>query len=161
VNALGAPAHLWGPPRFCSLHVPQTCNFFASDLGRRYVGTTVAPSAVQAAVQGLLAEDANLRETAASMAYNLALMLPKTDADVVIELTSAVVHRLATEGATETAHRLLAALGHLLYGNDAAGTLAVTLGAADHLGRLLADAVTPERTRDLILQVQLVLPAAV
>ena len=56
-----------------------------------------------------------------------------------------------------TAHRLLAALGRLLYCTDAIGTLAATLGAGPTLVRLLGSAAKSER--DLILQIQLVLPS--
>ena len=46
---------------------------------------------------GLLASDALLRETAAALAYNLSLVLPKDDSDAVVEVTSAVAHQLQTE----------------------------------------------------------------
>ena len=62
-------------------------------------------------------------------------------------------------GSPRAAHRLLAALGHLLYCNDAAGSLAVTLGASDLLARRLTAPSTAARDRDLLMQVQLVLPA--
>jgi hypothetical protein len=55
-------------------------------------------------------------------------------------------------------HRLLAALGHLVYCNDGAGTLAATLGTGELLARLLSAPATPATDRDLILQLQLVLP---
>ena len=53
-------------------------------------------------------------------------------------------------------HKLLAALGRLAYCNDGAGALAATLGIGAVLARLLSTATAADR--DLILQLQLVLP---
>ena len=55
-----------------------------------------------------------------------------------------------------TVHKLLAALGRLAYCNDGAGALAATLGIGAVLARQLSTATAADR--DLILQLQLVLP---
>ena len=52
-------------------------------------------------VPGLHAADVAVRETAAALAYNLALILPNDDSDPVVEDTSAVLHQLEGEPAAE------------------------------------------------------------
>jgi len=134
------------------------CNLFAHTSSQGYiVGATCKSAIVDAIVAGLLGTEANVRETAAALAYNLSIVLPKEDTDATVEVVSAVQHAVQTETSSECIFRLLAALGHFAYANDDIVALLQGLETGLLLTRLAQDPSILQKTKALIAElVQLV-----
>lgn len=128
------------------------CNVFANrTLSTTHFTSNLSSShrnqLTQLLITSLLAEDAQVRQAAASLAYNCSTgiaterlkkeegtfqgMAEQEDDDWIVELSSAILDALAKESDEEILHRLLAAIGKFIFLSPAESSLADLLSALD------------------------------
>ena len=102
---------------------------------------TTQPSLLLACRSLLSSPHQSVRVMAATVLYNLALTLPRSDDDDTIELCTHLLEHVKTEADAETEYRSLLSLGHLLYGNSALAGLAGSLewDGKEVAGRFVTD----------------------
>eukprot|EP00741_Cyanophora_paradoxa_P000460 tig00000405_g448.t1 len=100
-------------------------NMFASKGGAFFM--TKAPRCalvVDVASRCLASPDPSIRTTAAALAYNCSIYLPKDDSDAAVALLAALVHALQQRADathrddSEAVYRMLLAVGHLVFLNE-------------------------------------------
>lgn len=103
------------------------CNLFGSKEGIHHIMKDLLEATLDAAVTSVQVEDQKIRTAAASLAFNLSLLLDPSDEEAVIQLVSALVHALKSEKDSENEFTILLTIGKLVKGNQSAAELAVTM----------------------------------
>lgn len=145
----GAPA----PARMMALcAVSNLTRAGGSGVGERLAEDERALALVHAALD---APEPSLRRIGASLAYNMALVLPKECSDAVLGAASALAEELRAEADAEAATTIVLALAHLAHGNSDACAVLSSLDAAEALaaarGRFAGAAAFDEAAHDLEL----------
>jgi len=83
--------------------------------GAKYISENV--SVINLAINATSLDENDIKLAASGLLYNISLHFKKDDSDIVLQIISLVISYVEKPFHTETAYRLLLALGHILYNN--------------------------------------------